>query len=206
MGKKLTLGILAVFVLICFLLAYYIKSAYKVLPEAPPPTMQVSQFEDWYPYTSPDNNFKITVPVLPQKVSQTLTDPKTHQTRNYDMYASETGDGSIYLVTLITYAEPISDPTQLLKETMNEMLAKNQANVLTNSQLKTYDHNETLFFTIRNETKTTQCKTFIRGQTLYLIAYIAPNKRYNEKTANFFLNSFELTSEKPLYTPFPPQP
>jgi hypothetical protein len=208
MGKTIAIVVLSVVFLFCAFLVYFTKSAYLVLPGVPPKTFKLPpKFEDWVEFTPSDGKFNVKLPVLPQKATDTVTDPETKQMRHYEMYVSQTNEGTLYLVSLITFQDllAIEKQEQLLTETMNGMVEANSQNVLKTSKIEESKNLKTLIFTVENPTNIIDAKAFISGKILILLAMIAPKDHFDPKAGDFFFNSFKIVSEQPFYTPFPPQ-
>ena len=127
------------------------KDMYKVLPVDVPETatpqnhaekgnMQSSNFLNWHLYVSPSGNFQVMFPAMPQQAEKKIVDDKTKELRDYDFYVSEKNDGTLFMITAITFP-PNRDPKateQLLTKAMTDMVESDPNNKLKNVKVKVW--------------------------------------------------------------------
>lgn len=147
----------------------------------------------WHEYSAP-NHFKVLFPSLPQHASEAKTDPKTKETRQYEMYVSEKDNGSIFMITMITFAEPPQKESEekLLTNLMNEMLVESPENRLKNMKVGNFRDHTSLNFAIEKDQVNIDGRGFFAGNTLYMLSSIAKMDNYKPQEFEFFVNSFEL--------------
>ena len=154
-------------------------------------------FAEWHEYNSPTGQFKVLLPSLPQHASEKMNDPKSKQTRMYDMYVVEKDNGTLFMINLITYLEnkdPIEND-EMLAKVMNDMLISNPKNTLKDMQMVNYQNTQAMDFIIENDQIDLSGRTFILGKTLYVLTTVAKIENYNPDEFKFFINSFQLESQ-----------
>ncbi|MFQ5728790.1 MAG: hypothetical protein ACE5GN_00315 [Waddliaceae bacterium] len=200
MTKYLTISVIIALALVSFLTVKFAKNSYRILPiEEKPPALvdlEVYNFQDWHEFSPPNGEFKVLLPTRPLSATENIQDPKTKKTRKYDMYVSEKNDGSVFMITLITFVDmpPITDAEKLMKEMMDDMIKSNPDNELRTTQFSKYNGYDSLDFAFGNNESTVDARTFVVGNTLYILSRIIKTESYNANEYNFFINSFDLTS------------
>lgn len=181
------------------------KEMYKVLPvdaQAPEVTTEapvakshkpVTNFVSWHEYSSPNGDFRVMFPALPQQTSQKIIDQKTQEPRFYEMYVSEKDDGTIFMITAITFPSNRDPKTteKMLTKAMNDMIESDPKNHLKKNQVTDYKNMKALDFSIENDKVSIDGKAFMIGDTLYVLTSLGNNQSYNDKEFNFFANSFD---------------
>lgn len=161
-------------------------------------------YTNWKRYTEPTGRFTITLPSMPQHATESVADPKTKMPRNYEMFVAPKGDGSVFTVTLVTLAEMDGKETEdeVLHDYMNELLSKNPKNELKDVKNGNFLGYKTLDFTIHNDELDVVNRIFLKDKTIYVLA---EGQKLENKPADadgkdyeFFLESFQLTPNKPV--------
>ncbi|MDX9964278.1 hypothetical protein [Desulfobacter postgatei] len=160
----------------------------------------VNYFTDsssWKKFESPVGRFSATFPTYPTHDSENLDIPGTQLVMKYDMYSSETSDGTAYMINTSTYSDEIdvSNPETNLEGALNGMLASSEGNELVSSNLTTFNGNSALDYLVFNKGEGEiymKGKIILSGQTMcqLLVAYEKSN--YNENNYNKFINSLTI--------------
>lgn len=193
-----------------FISVYFAKDAYEILPGMPPKPLanEHMEAEGWYEFKAPEK-FKLLFPTMPQHASESIIDPKTKELKKYDMYVSEKGTGSIFMLTTITFPEnkKFDNADDILKNMVNDMVNVNPKNKLENMKEGTFKNMKSVDFSIVNDDVHLQGKEFINGQTLYVLAAMEKKQSYSEKEVQHFFESFDILRQPSLSgnTPFPLQ-
>lgn len=202
MAKYLVAFVLVLLGLGAFLGVWFSKDSYKILPvtETPVPeaALEKYNFQDWHAFSSPDQTFQVMFPTLPQHAKETVKDKKNGDERKYEMYVSEKEDGTMFMISTITFKKLKNDPVEdqkLLSEMMNDMVASNPKNVLQKSKEGDYKGHRTLEYTINNNELSIEVKSFLVKDRMYVMSRIAKLSNYNAEEYNFFINSFDLTAK-----------
>ena len=183
------------------------KDSYMLLPlkEQQPTNLTAFNFQDWHEFTAPSGNFKVLFPALPQHATENVDDPKTKEKRKYDMYVSQQDNGTIFMISRITFPDLGSkeESNEILKQIMNDMVASNPSNKLSMMQEGDYKGHPSIDFSIENGELTIDAKTFIVDDTLYILTRIVKSQNYTRDEFLFFVNSFELIPSGKTAAPVP---
>lgn len=175
-----------------FLAVTYIKDSYQLLPISASKQLTPGRFANWLSYSAPSGKFSISFPAPPQNATQTVKDPKSDLLRNYDMYVSETEDGSIYMVSLIQFPKAEETPEILQKTIISDLVAASPTNQLKSMSAGTYNKIPTVDFVIENPERIVKGRSFFEGNTLYLISTIAKVGNFAPADYDYFIKSFDL--------------
>lgn len=177
---------------------FYLKDSYKALPintalnEKPLPPS-----ESWFEYDAPIGGFKVSLPLLPQTATQSITDPKTNEVREYEMYVTQTDSGTIYMISLITLPDQPDEKRklELLKELMNDMVKANPENKLKDSKEIKFEGFPGFDFVIENDHNLIEAKGFIKENTIYLLSVISKKEDREKTHFNYFIDSFKIKAK-----------
>lgn len=194
MSKSVGIIILIAVVAGLFFLVDNIKSAYKVIPITADPTMQVAPFSDWREFVSTTNGFKVSLPDYPQHASQNVSIPKTDKKRKYEMYAAEKVDGTVFMISVITYPSEsdLVSPVAATEEIVREMMEKNPNNKLEKIDYTIFEGHEAGDFNIENPDRKIKGKAVVIGKVLYLLTYIAKKENFSEEDYTHFIKTFDF--------------
>lgn len=195
MSKSVVTIIFIALLIGVYFLVDNIKKSYEILPIKESPTMQVGHFDNWGEFTSHVKGFKVSLPSYPQHAKQAVSIPKTDKKRLYEMYASEELDGSVFMVSVITYptgfmlSSPNDDSLQEIVEEMMQTNANNHLEKLEHTDFRKYP---ALDFVILNNEFKIYGKVFMEGNTAYLLTHVAKKENFSMDEYNHFINSFQL--------------
>jgi hypothetical protein len=197
MSKSVGLIILVAVCAGIYFLVDNIKGAYKVIPITAKPTMMVVPFADWREFISTASGFKVSVPDYPQQASQAVPIPNTNKKRKYKMYASEKVDGTVFMISVITYPSvaDLSPPAVVVEELISEMVGKNPNNHLEKITHTTFKGHEAVDFVIQNPERKVDGKVVVIGKVLYLLTYIAKNQNFSEDDYKHFIETFDFINK-----------
>ena len=194
-----TLAWIAFFViaLMVFIVIYFAKDASKVLPDMPSTPVlnqKPSEGKAWMEFSAP-GKFKVMFPSLPTHAWESITDPATKETKKYDIYMDEKGNGTIFMVTTIQFSDAIKSKgdDNILKEMLNDVLNVNPKNHLQNMKDSTFKNKKSIEFSIHNEDIKVEGREFVNDNTLYVLTSIAKGQNFSEEEAKRFFDSFELS-------------
>lgn len=199
---------------IYFAIDHY-RDAYMVIPINAPKVLKAAPFSDWREFAQSNNKFTVVLPVVPQNATEAVPIPNSDKKRDYDMYVSEQLNGTIYMISLITYPNDYNtnDEVPLLHTIVDEMMTTNPNNQLSDIKDETFQGHKAVVYTIKNKEITIKGKSFIDGKTLYILNYMAKNPDFTESEYEHFINSFKLGPAKvppatagspnPTLTPIP---
>lgn len=186
----------AIGVLALILVILGVKSAtdsYKLLPISTPPQADTSQLFQWVEFSPNTGHFTVLLPFLPQHAAQTMVDPKTKERRVYEMYISQKQDGTIFMISGISFPDGKTPPDDTtIKNLVNDMVAANPDNKLVDMNKSTFQTMPASDFQIENPQVSVTGKAFIDGKTLYLLTMLSPSKTEDKQEFDYFTNSFKL--------------
>lgn len=160
---------------------------------------QQLEFSSWMDYSLTSNPFSVKFPVLPQHISEKAIDPKSNQLLTYEVYASETLNGNIYFINLTTYPKDVlskENKEKTLLTVMQDILAKNSDNHLVDMQKGNFLGYDSLDFEISSPDKNILGKTFVVGDTLYVLSGFIKHEPEKKEEYDFFIHSFSLNPKK----------
>lgn len=201
MARLAFLVVLTAIIVLAFLGITFLKYSYRLLPIGDSKEFVPMTFADWQIYRNPSNQFQVSLPAIAQNAKQTLTDPKTKQTRQYDMYVAQKSNGTVYMVSLIRFPGTKESPEILQKTVVNDLMAANPVNQLKNMQIGDFNQFKTLDFSIQNNSMLIDGRTFMDGDTLYLLTAVFPAGLQQPADYEHFIQSFELAPLPKLMTP-----
>lgn len=192
MARGLIVLIIVMLAVAGYLIVTQYQNTYKLLPRVEQ-QVEVAPFSLWRPYTSDGGDFSVEFPTLPQRATDTIKDPANGEVRKYDMHVSEKNNGSIFMISLITYTgkEKLDNRT-VLQSVKDEMVASNPNNKLLSSEEGLFQTYPAISFSIENKEAHIDGKAFFVDNTLYLLSYIAKKEHYDSEEYNHFIGSFKL--------------
>ncbi|ADI38439.1 putative uncharacterized protein [Waddlia chondrophila 2032/99] len=201
MIKYAALFVIVALIVLSVFTFQFSKDSYKILPleNSDPAKVDLEKynFQNWKEYHSPTEKFKVMLPTIPQQATENIKDPKTGENKNYDMYVSERLDGTIFMISLITFEKMPNhrEAERLLGIMMDDMLRSNPSNKLDFKSFGIYHENPALDFAISNDNVNINAKTFMIGKTMYVLTRVSPSEQADPSEFNFFVNSFELSKQ-----------
>jgi len=167
---------------------------YRYLPmdlEEPP---KIEAFEQWREFVSAIGKFKVMLPSVPQHASEDLPVPDSEFVLKYEMYVSEEGDGTTFMISLIKYPDGIdtSKPENMLENVMNEMISVNPSNRLRSMSFFDLDNHKALDFSIASPEIVVNSRAFIVEKILYLLTVIDKVNKEDSEEYQYFIDSFQL--------------
>jgi hypothetical protein len=198
MAKYLTVFVIIALVVLTFLTISSSKDHYKILPigETDPGSIDLDQydFHEWHEFEPPSKSFKVMFPTLPQHASEKIKDPKTDELRVYNMYVSEKIDGTVFMISLIAFANSYDriQAETLLREMMDDMVASNEQNTLQDFKSGEYLHHPSLEYLMHSDKLAINVMSFMVENVMYVLTRVTTIENFNLDEFNFFINSFEL--------------
>lgn len=201
MVKYFAIFVVVALALLSVLTIRFSQDYYKILPleNSDPAKIDLEKynFQDWKEFDAPNGKFQVMFPTIPQQATENIIDPKSGQNRNYDMYVSERLNGTIFMISLITF-ESNPDPYEqerLMTEMMDDMVSSNSKNELLSKSYGEFQGNPSLDYSISSVDASIDAKTFMVGNTMYVLTRVVPSTEKDPSEFNFFINSFELTEQ-----------
>jgi hypothetical protein len=195
----ITLICLAIIVLILF---YYVppnlKDAYKILPGTSPATTTSTKdsenFSSWQEFIPRTGLFRVMFPFPPQYAKDLVAIPNSDKKRRYEIYASEKIDGTLFLISVITYPSEVdtSDSNEILQQVAYELVQNKPGNRLTKLKESFFNGYPSLDFSIENQQFHIEGKMILVNKTVYVLSYSTRLGDFDPKEYQYFIDSFEL--------------
>lgn len=152
------------------------------------------EFASWREFIPQSGLFQVKLPQPPQYAKDFLPIPSSDQKRRYDIYASEKIDGTLFLISVITYPEEaeLSFADDMLQQTVEELLHSKPDNKLTKISDTIFQKIPGRDFSIDNREFHVEGKVIMVNKTLYVLSYITRKGDFNAKEYQYFIDSFEL--------------
>jgi hypothetical protein len=185
------------FLLILFgilLLVYNAKDAYEVLPVQEPVQLEDEINDGWKEYQDDQGDFKAQFPTEPQHAVENIRSADTDELRLYKIFASETPEGKVYMVSIVTFSKDAykMGNNALMHRFVNELVSSNQENVMEKIEPAAYKDHPGYDFTITNPRTTMEGTVFMDGQRLVLLSHMRP-KSVQSGDFGRFKDTFELS-------------
>lgn len=190
------MGIFIVLMIGVIFLATNLKEAYKVLPGSTVPTLDIDPYASWREFSPESGSFQVLFPAVPQFAKEAVNIPNTDKKRRYEMYASETVNGTVFMVSVITYPQDYdtTNQTQTIESVIDELVVSDPANHLLESRQAVFLAFPAMDFHMVNKEFDIEGKSFMDGKTVYVLTYVARNNDYNREDYDHFIHSFHLIS------------
>lgn len=149
---------------------------------------------NWIDFTPTTNKFSVKLPAMPQQGKDRLTDVKTKEQKDYEMYVSKNND-TVFMVSVISFTQSNQDKTEdaILNDVIQDMVASNPANKLENVRHGLIDGHKDVDFVINNDNYVLAGRAIIANKQLYVLSALANNIEATKSPEyNYFLNSFKL--------------
>ena len=127
------------------------------------------------------------LPNLPHDASENYNEPKTNETRKYDLFVSSKPDGTLFTVYLITFPETknAKPGTDYLQNFIQEMLSSNPNNKIKTLKSVSYKKGSAVDFTVENQDATIEGKAFMKDSTVYVLSMTSKNEKHIKKNSIF---------------------
>jgi len=169
-----------------------LKSSYELLPIQAAKKAAPSTYSLWQNYNA--ETFSVSVPVLPQNATDVVKEPNTQETRIYDLYVSETPDGTIYMISVITFPHlaPGTAPNALIDSILDGMVKAQPNNVLSENTPASLFGDEGRKFTLQGDEQTFMGQAFMQGKSLFVLTGIYKKDNVQAPDFKYFVDSFAL--------------
>jgi hypothetical protein len=173
------------------------KEAYKLLTQN---SSEHNSLADWKKFVPHSEKFEVFLPSTPQYMKEAEPLPHTDKKRFYEMYVSEKLDGTLFLISVMTYPIDleVSPSSQTLQDVTYELVKTNPNNHLVNIKPNIYQSYEAIDFAVENPPGEAEFKVlgkaFIVNNTIYMLTYTAHKDNFDQQEYDYFVNSFIFQS------------
>lgn len=177
-------------ILICLVIigigAYYAYDAWEVEEQ--------NNFSTWKKFVPRSKLFEIHLPNSPQYGKDYVQIPNSDKKRRYDIYASEKLDGTLFLISVITYPPEYdtSSSFDILRQNIDELMHQKGDNRLNDIWQNTFQKDNSLDFSFENKDFRVQGRAIHDDHIVYLLSYIVKKDNFDEDEFNYFIDSFKI--------------
>lgn len=156
--------------------------------------IEAFNFQNWKVYASPNGEFKVLFPTLPQHATESTKDPATGKPSKYDIFVSEKGDGTVFMITVLSSQDKdfAMDKQGRMKKMVNDLVGSKPNYTLGSTDNSIFKGHDALDFVITNKDLQIDGKTFFNANQQFTLSRIMKKENYNANEYNFFVNSFDL--------------
>lgn len=151
-------------------------------------------FSYWRTFKSKKDTFQVSLPLEPHYVKDYVEIPGSDKKRRYEVYASEKPDGTVFMVSVISYPEEVemSNSEEILKNMVDELMQGRADTKLLDLKPTLYMNHEAYAFSMENSLVKMEGITFLINKTIYVLSYVVRNENYNAEEFDHFINSFKF--------------
>ena len=180
--------------MVLFVIVSYFPLFYSLLPsQQGPKPAGVSNLE-WRLYKAKNGSFSAKFPAIVLHATDTQASPSGDKVIN--TYVSEQHDGSIYMVSVITFPKESQSDDEYhsrLTDVMKGLLKGNPDNIAWGISYGKFLNFDDLTFGIENKEQMMINKVFLKGKDLYLLSYAAKKNLFEQANFQAFLDNFQIT-------------
>jgi len=152
------------------------------------------QFSGWKKFKARSGLFEVMLPTKPQYAKDLVSVPYSDEKRRYDMYASEKIDGTLFLISVITYPKGTeSDETvDILKQTVEELMKSKPDNQLTKIENSLFHQHPSMDFSIENRSYHVEGRVFMPQNQVFVLSYVTKQDHFDKNEFQYFVKSFHF--------------
>lgn len=156
---------------------------------------EAEQLDTWVNFTPQSHFFSISLPSSPQYAKDLIPIPDTNLKRRYDMYASLKLDGTLFLISVITYPEemkPSLSNEEVLRKSIEELKQNKPDYELKKNLTSRFNGNEAVDFSIENKEFHIEGKAILDKNILYMLTNTSQQGNFDPLEYKYFIESFKL--------------
>ncbi len=156
-----------------------------------------ANFATWKTFQPRSKLFEVNLPNQPQYAKEFLPISNSDKRRRYDLYASEKVDGTLFLISVISYPQDYTfDSSEVLAEHIEEFLKSKLKNKMSKSEKTHHQNFEAMDFGYKSEDFLIEGKSIKGGNIIYILSYITTIKNFDKDEYNHFIDSFKILNRK----------
>lgn len=194
----ITIACIAILLVGAFYLIPSLRNSYKILPgilyDKTTTSSDKEDFSTWQDFIPRSGLFKVLLPHTPQYAKDLVSIPDSDKKRRYDMYASEKIDGTLFLISVITYPSEVDTKNshEILNQTVNELMQSNVDNRLISRKEIQFEKYPAVDFSMNNRDFHVQGRAILVDKIVYVVSYITRKNDFDPVEYQHFIDSFEL--------------
>jgi len=159
---------------------------------------QSSNFKNWKRIHSSEGKCSCTFPKVPEHIQQKMPMKGQENDLQYYVYVADHDRKEVFMVLVAQYPGVVDDENAVknLEHFLNTLLSQNPNNRLLFADLISVQGYTGMDFFIRTDQVYFKGRAIQANNSLYLLAMECEIPNYQEEHYNFFIESFELHSNK----------
>ncbi|MFI0434611.1 MAG: hypothetical protein ACH350_02635 [Parachlamydiaceae bacterium] len=151
-------------------------------------------FAAWKSFIPHSGLFQVSLPNLPHYGKDFLPIAGTEMKKRYDIYASEQVDGTLFLVSVVTYPPEydVSLSEEILRKNIDELIHNKPDNRLVKIDRKIEGEHDSFLFVFENQEFEVEGKAIQDGHVVYLLTYTAKKDELDAPEFDHFIDSFKI--------------
>ncbi len=156
--------------------------------------MSQENINSWKTFHATSGKCKISLPSVPEHISQRMRMPEEGYDLQYDVYVASHEKQAVYMVLIAQYPPFVNEDyaEMSLESFLNGILSQNENNRLLFADLVEVNGNKALDFFIQTNGVYFKGRAIMAKNNLYLLAMECEVKNYQEVHFNHFVNSFQI--------------
>lgn len=148
----------------------------------------------WKNFTPKSKLFEISLPNPPQYGKDFVEIPNSDKKRRYDLYASEKVDGTLFLVTVITYPfdHEIESSIDILDQNIQELMHSKENSQLNKLFQNVLDDRNYMDFNFESNGYSIEGRSIHDDHMVYMLTYISKKENVDEDEYEHFIHSFKI--------------
>ncbi len=148
----------------------------------------------WKEFIPRSDLFKVLLPYSPQYGKDYISIPNSDKKRRYDMYVAEKIDGTLFLISVISYPSEVdtSASDKILRQNLEELMHNKPDNRLVKLSDTIFQQDQAIEFSFENRDLHVEGKGIQDGHIVYMLSYIARKENFDPNEYQYFVDSFHL--------------
>ena len=153
-------------------------------------------FSTWKSFTPRSQLFQVLLPSTPQYGKESIAIPNSDQKRRYDMYLSEKVDGTLFLISVISYPSAYDISSHdTLRQLIEELRNNNQQAKMNQFSQTTLQGYRAIEFDFENQTFETAGMAIRDDHVVYMLTYTTQKENFDDEEFEHFIHSFKILKQ-----------
>lgn len=154
-------------------------------------------FNSWIKYTSSSGKFQVKFPTFPLVTSKSVFDANANENIKYDTYVAQDKDGSIFMISEITYSKRIPDDQfeDISKQLISDMIVRNKNNKIEYLDVDRTKSDIAVYFSLTHqdlEDLSISGKVLGDNDTIYILSMADKDQDFDRWALDYFVDSFNF--------------
>lgn len=154
-------------------------------------------FNSWVKYAPSSGKFQVKFPAFPLVTSKTVFDANANENVKYDTYVAQDKDGSIFMISEITYSKSIPKDQfeDISKQLISDMIVRNKNNKIEYLDVDRTKNGVAVYFSLTHqdlEELSIAGKVLGDNDTIYILSMADKNQDFDRWALDYFIDSFNF--------------